>query len=280
MTISVIIPTYNRAHHLERAISSVLNQTARADEVIIVDDGSSDSTRTLIQQRFPECIYLYQANQGVSSARNLGIRHAKGEWLAFLDSDDEWLPTKLASQIETLKRSPNLPLCHTEEIWVRNGIRVNAMRKHAKSGGRIFQRCLPLCVISPSAAMLHQRIFTEVGLFDESLPACEDYDLWLRICARHPVAFVESPQIVKYGGHEDQLSHQHWGMDRFRILALEKIITSGQIQGDDLQAANKMLIKKAGILAAGAGKRGKPEQEAHYLALQRQYSTGENDAPA
>ena len=272
MKISVIIPSHNRAHLLGRAIESAQKQTLQPHEIIIVDDGSTDGTQTLIASEFPQCRYYYQKNAGVSSARNLGINQATGDWLAFLDSDDEWLPTKLEAQTALLVSQPDIRLCHTEEIWIRNGKRVNAMKKHAKTGGHIFQHCLPLCVISPSAVMIHRTLFEEVGLFDESLPACEDYDLWLRICAHHTVAFVEEPQIVKYGGHEDQLSHKHWGMDRFRVQALEKIINSGQIDGGNLQAAIAMLRKKTTILANGANKRSKHDEAAHYQQLRDKYA--------
>ncbi|MES9936336.1 MAG: glycosyltransferase family A protein, partial [Sedimenticola sp.] len=229
MQISVIIPTHNRADLLERALKSVQAQTLPPLEVIVVDDGSEDHTREMVSEKFPRVRYLQQPNRGVSSARNLGISEARGDWIALLDSDDEWLPSKLASQKTRLESQPGHHICHTEEIWIRNGKRVNQMKKHTKQGGAIFQHCLPLCVISPSSVLIHKSVFREVGLFDESLPACEDYDLWLRICARYPVTYVEQPQIVKYGGHEDQLSRRHWGMDRFRLHALEKIITSGDI---------------------------------------------------
>jgi hypothetical protein len=112
-----------------------------------------------------------------------------------------------------------------------------------------------------------------MGAFDEDLPACEDYDLWLRICASEPVAFVTTPQIGKFGGHADQLSRKHWGMDRFRVRALEKIIHSDRLAVDDRAAARGMLIHKAGILATGARKRGNPQQAEHYESKQREYAS-------
>jgi len=272
MRISVVIPTHNRAKLLERALHSVQQQTHAPYEVIVVNDGSEDQTRQLVEQKFPHYRHLYQPNRGVSSARNLGILAARGDWIAFLDSDDEWLPGKLEAQRQQLSGSPDLRISHTEEIWIRNGVRVNQMNKHKKSGGHIFQRCLPLCVISPSSVMIHRSIFDSVGLFDESLPACEDYDLWLRICARYPVDFVEQPQIIKYGGHQDQLSRRHWGMDRFRVQALEKIINSRIIEGEALDAAKAMLCRKARILANGAAKRGKHEEAARYRQLAHAYA--------
>ena len=271
MNISVIIPTHNRAHTIGRAIESVLKQSLSPAEVIVVDDGSTDDTAELIQHDFPDCRYLHQQNQGVSSARNSGISAADSEWLAFLDSDDEWMPDKLATQAAALECNPDVHLCHTEEIWIRNGKRVNQMKKHAKTGGWIFQHCLPLCAISPSSVIIHRSLFEAVGLFDETLPACEDYDLWLRICAFHPTLFIETPQIIKHGGHEDQLSRKHWGMDRFRIQALENIIAHPKLSSMDRLAATEMLIKKAGILAQGAIKRGKEQQAQAYLEKQQHH---------
>jgi glycosyltransferase involved in cell wall biosynthesis len=271
MLISVIIPSHNRASTLPRALDSVLAQSKAAHEIIVVDDGSQDETSSLLTRHYPDCRYLYQPNRGVSSARNLGIAQARGEWIALLDSDDAWLPDKLALQAEALEQHPGLRLCHTEEIWMRNGVRVNPMRKHAKQGGRIFQRCLPLCVISPSSVVLHKSLFEKYGDFDTNLPACEDYDLWLRLCAREEVLFLERPLTVKYGGHADQLSRRYWGMDRFRVQALVKILRSASLNEADRQAALAVLIEKAGILAQGAEKRSQHSRAAHYRRLQSDY---------
>ncbi len=258
-TISVIIPSYNRAHTLKRALDSVLAQTRPADEIIVIDDGSTDTTEQLITQRYPQITYIKQANQGVSAARNTGIKTATGEWLALLDSDDEWLPNKLKTQLALLEQYPGHKLIHSNEIWIRHGVRVNQMKKHAKKGGYIFQHCLALCAISPSAVMIHKDLFAEIGLFDETLPACEDYDLWLRITARYPVLYCEEALIKKYGGHDDQLSQQHWGMDRFRIRALINCLKNCALSESDRAAAHKVLVKKLRILLKGAEKHGNQE---------------------
>lgn len=267
MNISLIIPSYNRCTALARALHSVFQQTLVPAEIIVVDDGSTDATASMIQAEFPQVRYFWQENKGVSAARNLGLRHAQGDWIALLDSDDTWLAQKIASQVHALSQAPEFKVCHTEEIWIRNGVRVNAMNKHKKTGGWIFERCLPLCAMSPSSIMLHRSVFDEVGLFDENLPACEDYDLWLRITAKYPVLFLEQPLINKYGGHEDQLSHQYWGMDRFRIQALEKIIAQSDLNSENKVAAIRMLLKKARIFQKGALKRGKLESAVYYQQL-------------
>ena len=141
-SVSVVIPTYNRRDTLARALDSVFAQTRTPFEVIVVDDGSNDGTSDWVREVYPEVRLLEQENQGVSAARNYGIREASGTWLAFLDSDDAWFPEKLASQVQALETSPDHRLCHTEEIWIRKGRRVNQMKKHRKSGGWIFERCL------------------------------------------------------------------------------------------------------------------------------------------
>jgi len=254
--VSVIVPTYNRRAVLPRAVRSILEQTLQeAVEVIVVDDGSTDGTADMLKTDFPTVQCIRQANQGVSAARNTGLAAARGQWIALLDSDDHWLPQKLHSQLQALSAEPELRICHTEEIWIRNGRRVNPMKKHQKSGGWIYLKCLPLCCISPSSVVIHREVFDDVGLFDESLPACEDYDLWLRICAHEPVLFLDEPLTVKTGGHDDQLSRAFWGMDRFRVRALKKRLEQGKLSDSDRDATLAMLIGKLEILIQGAQKR-------------------------
>ena len=271
MNISVVIPTYNRCELMRRALISVFSQTLPPTEVVVIDDGSTDGTSAIIRKEFPAASYYRQENGGVSSARNLGIQHTTGDWLAFLDSDDEWLPDKLVQQAAALAANPEIKVCHTEELWIRNGVRVNPAKKYAKTGGWIFNQCLPLCAMSPSTVMIHRSVFADIGLFDTRLPVCEDYDLWLRITANYPVLLIEEPQIQKYGGHEDQLSQKFWGMDRFRIEALQKIIASGQLSNENQQAAVTMLLKKAEIYLNGVTKRGKTDEVNYYQQLIKCY---------
>lgn len=255
MKISVIIPSWNRADQLAAALDSVYAQTLAPHEVIVVDDGSTDTTRQRVTGHYPQVHYIYQHNKGVSSARNNGIAAASGDWIALLDSDDRWQPGKLQHQRQALAANPGYRLCHSDETWIRNGKRVNPMKKHAKVGGHIYRQCLPLCVISPSAVMIHRELFEDVGVFDETLPACEDYDLWLRICAVYPVLYVDQPLVIKVGGHEDQLSRRYWGMDRFRIQALEKMLAAGCLGDQDHAVTLKTLHEKIAIMLQGAVKR-------------------------
>ncbi|MFQ5936041.1 MAG: glycosyltransferase family 2 protein, partial [Acidiferrobacterales bacterium] len=272
MNVSVIVPVYNRAKLIGRALRSVSSQTVLPHEVIVVDDGSTDETGEVVHARFPQAHYVRQYNKGVSSARNRGIQESNCEWLAFLDSDDEWLPQKLEVQRRALEANHEYRICHSDEIWIRRGQRVNPMRKHLKYGGHIFTRCLPLCVISPSSVVLHRSVLEAVGVFDESFLACEDYDLWLRVCAVYPVLFIAQPLIVKYGGHADQLSRRYSGMDRFRIEALEKIIQSGRLSPADRNAAVDALLEKIGIHLNGAEKRRRRQEVVKYREKQAYYT--------
>jgi glycosyltransferase involved in cell wall biosynthesis len=266
-TVAVIIPTYNRAGTLGRALESVTTQSWQADEVCVVDDGSIDGTEELVKQQYPGTIYIKQQNGGVSSARNKGVEATTSKYLSFLDSDDEWLPKKLETQLGALQAEPDFRLVHSDEIWIRKGKRVNQMDKHRKKGGELFARCLELCVISPSSVVMERSLYLDLGGFDESLPACEDYDLWLRLCSREQVLYIDTPLLRKYGGHEDQLSRQYWGMDRFRVQSLVKLLKSGILQDGQERLARMTLLEKAEILKNGAAKRGKTESAEFYEQL-------------
>lgn len=267
-TVSVIIPTYNRRDLVREAIVSVLAQTYQDFELILVDDGSDDGTAEAIRE-FPSVRYVYQANRGVSAARNCGVAVSSGALLAFLDSDDLWQPRKLGRQVAFFTKCPEAQICQTEEVWLRDGVRVNPHNKHRKAGGDIFARSLDLCLVSPSAVMLRRELFERVGGFDESLPACEDYDLWLRIAATMPVHLIETPLVIKRGGHADQLSRRFWGMDRFRVAALCKLLDSGVLSSQQQRLTIEVLRKKCAILAEGAKKRGKDEEP--YLTSAARY---------
>lgn len=267
--VSVIIPTYNRQDFVREAIASVLAQTYQDFELIVVNDGSEDDTQTVVQEfsAIAPCIrYIFQPNQGVSAARNTGVALSVGAFVAFLDSDDLWQPDKLKRQLAFFTAHPEAHICQTEEIWLRRGIRINPHKKHRKAGGDIFARSLDLCLVSPSAVMLRRSLFGRIGGFDPQLPACEDYDLWLRIAALLPVHLIETPLVIKRGGHPGQLSHRYWGMDRFRITALQKLLDSGVLSPQQRQLTLAVFRKKCTIVAQGARKRGKSGEEYERLA--------------
>ncbi len=266
--VSVIIPTFNRAKWVKRAVSSVLFQTFEDYEVVVVDDGSTDGTLDGLEvfSGRIKCL-AHGSNRGVSAARNTGIRAGTAPYLAFLDSDDYWLPEKLARQMDFLRRAPEIRACQTEEIWIRHGRRVNPREKHLKPSGEIFEPSLKRCLVSPSAVILKRSLLEEIGLFDESLPACEDYDLWLRIASRFPIQLLRQPLVVKTGGHPDQLSARFPGMDRFRIRSMVKLLGQKGLHPPQQQALMDELRRKCRIYAMGCLKRGKQVEGKYYLDL-------------
>jgi glycosyltransferase involved in cell wall biosynthesis len=255
-TVSVVIPTLNRCLLLKRAIDSVLNQSVSPNEVIVIDNGSSDETINMILTNYPDIIFLTEEKIGVSASRNQGIKKSNSEWVAFLDSDDVWEPFKLEKQLTFNNRfKTNFRFIHTNETWIRNGKFLNQMKKHEKSGGDLFKNCLKLCCISPSSSMIKKEVFKDYGFFDEELQVCEDYDMWVRITAKENVGYLSESLVIKYGGHSDQLSKKYWGMDRFRIKSLEKNINSNWFSKDQNKYAYETLIKKLQIVLSGAKNR-------------------------
>jgi glycosyltransferase involved in cell wall biosynthesis len=262
--VSVIVTTYNRRSYVRAAVESVLGQDYPDKEVIVVDDGSTDGSAEEVSGLPVD--YVWNENGGISSARNLGISLARGDFVAFLDVDDLWKKNKLSTQVRLMKEQASL-VSYTDEIWIRNGKWLNQGHRHRKYSGLIYQHCLPLCIISPSSAVISRRIFQDVGLFDESLPVCEDYDMWLRITCLYPVLFIDKPLIIKQGGHPDQLSRRYAAMDTYRIKSLVKMLSLGVLTPDQGALTLAELRKKCAIYAQGARKRGRFEEAAEYAAL-------------
>ncbi|MCF6339866.1 MAG: glycosyltransferase [Sulfurimonas sp.] len=262
MDISVVIPTYNRFEVLQRALNSVFSQTFQSKEIIVIDDGSNDETPQ-IQEIFPKIKYIYQKNSGVSSARNLGIKSSKNKWITFLDSDDEWHEDKLKFQIEFHKNNSDILMSYTDEKWIRNGVEVKVPEKYKKFDTDVFFSNIEYCNIAPSSVMIHKNLLNKVGLFDESLEVCEDYDLWLRIALENKIGLIDKKLINKYGGAEDQLSTKLWGMDRYRVKSLEKILTL-ELRKEQKDILLKTLIKKYKVLLKGAIKYDKITQTKEY----------------
>jgi glycosyltransferase involved in cell wall biosynthesis len=275
--ISVIIPTYNRASLLPEAIESVLDQdyikncpSDSCFEFLVVDDGSTDETKDVVRAYGERVEYCFQPHTGVSAARNQGIRLSSGSFIAFLDSDDLWMPNKLSSQLSFMEAYPKAMVCYTEEEWMRRGVFVNPKKRHKKYSGWIFERVLPLCLLSLSSALFKREVFDIIGDFDESLPACEDYDLGIRLAQKFPIHLIDSPFIIKRGGHADQLSRQFWGMDRFRVHALERALNL-DLSPEQERLVKDEIVKKSRILIQGFRKRNKFQEEKKYLALVQKY---------
>jgi glycosyltransferase involved in cell wall biosynthesis len=272
--VSVIIPTYNRAAFLAGAIESVLGQTALAAELLVIDDGSTDHTADLVAGYGEAVRYLHQANRGPAAARNLGIRAARHDLIAFLDSDDRFVPGKLEIQTAAMRTNPSLLVSHTEEIWYRNGSHLNQKKRHRKEGGDLFARGLALCVVGMSTVMARRQLFDRVGMFDEDLPCCEDYDLWLRVSPFWEFLYIDRPLTIKNGGRPDQVSSQYrLGMDRFRIKALGKLLEAGRLGPEHYRMAVEALTAKCCIYGNGCLKHGREEEGRRYLEMPRRYES-------
>ncbi len=257
--LSAIIPTFNRPAAVSKAVRSVLDQTLSGIEIIVVDDGSTDNTAELLNREFGNRIKLLRLprNHGVSYARNRGFELSRGAFVAFLDSDDLWLPEKSRRQLDFMASRPDLLISQTDEIWIRNGTRVNPCKHHLKPSGSIFAECLKLCVVSPSAVMMRRKFFARLGLFDETLPACEDYDLWLRTACRYPIALLPEKLVTKFGGHNDQLSRIVPALDRYRINSMIKLLNCNQLTPVQKKQTLAILRKKSTIYLTGCCKRGR-----------------------
>ena len=305
MDYSAIITTIpSRKELLKRSLNSVVNQKLRPREIIIVVDGTAgqgdqferavyekpvdnkdlvgnqmhlyaDRIHNLAKEHRCEIRIIPSQGKGISAARNSGIKEARNPWLAFLDDDDEWTADKMRFQAELIERenktdnkkeAPRYRLCHCNEKWLKNNSHLNQMKKHKKSGGRIYARCLELCCISPSAVVTHKTLFEDYGLFDEKMPVCEDFDMWLRISAYEKVLFIDKPLVVKYGGHK-QLSKRYWGMDRFRIYAAQKMLANEKLDPDYRLASVVSIRRRLNILIMGAAKRNKKIYASYYQIL-------------
>ncbi len=249
------------------AVDSILAQTDTDFELIVVDDGSTDETGSIRETYKERLHYIYQENRGASAARNRGAAEARGSLISFLDSDDLWLPKKIEVQKAAMEEDPEVQISYTGEIWYRKGVRVNPGKKHAKYSGWIFEKCLPLCIISPSSVMLRQSLFRQVGGFDETFPVCEDYDFWLRISKDVPVHLIEEPLIIKRNGHPGQLSVSGWGFDRYRVRSIARLLERGELTGNQARTAQRVLRQKCKILSKGFSKRGNIERSNYYKKL-------------
>ncbi len=278
--ISVIIPTYNRASFLKEAIQSVLNQDYFVRdafvpfEVLVIDDGSTDNTEEIVKSFRSKVKYRFKEQRGVSAARNLGLDLARGEYIAFLDSDDLWKEEKISIQMNFMSTFPEARICYTEEIWIRRGVFVNPKKIHRKYSGWIFDRVLPLCLLSLSSALFRKGVFGKIGKFDEELPACEDYDFGIRLAQKYPIYLLPKPLIIKRGGHSDQLSRKYWGMDRFRVKALEKAIHLPLTPHQE-KLVRQEIVKKCRILVQGFKKREKISEAQKYSLILDKYKSKE-----
>jgi glycosyltransferase involved in cell wall biosynthesis len=266
--VAVIIPTHDRAALLPRAIDSALAQTGIAFEIVVADDGSTDVTPGALARYAdePRVRVLRLSHGGVCRARNAAVAATRAPLLAFLDSDDEWLPGKLAAQAALL-RDTGLSICQTGEIWIRNGVRVNPPAHYVKREGDLFALSLRHCMITPSSVLMTRALYLEAGGFNPGFPACEDFEFWLRITPNHRVGLIPKPMMVRYGGHPDQLSTRYPAQDRFRFKALALLLDGKTLDPVRRAMAAAALDEKLGIYESGCRKRGKAEELAWCAAI-------------
>ena len=274
LPVSVIVPTCNRRELLLRALHSVSRQSLRCQEIVVIDDASTDCSREYIeaccnQGAAPVVRWLrLPSNQGPAAARNFGIRQARCELVAFLDSDDHWEPQKLELQAEAMERFPQYLISHTRERWLWRGQHHKQKSRQIPCHGEIFSQCLELCAVGMSTVMARRELFASIGLFDEGMRCCEDYDFWLRVSSRYPFLLLDEELTIREGGREDQLSHQHRvGMDRLRINSLVRLLRSGGLNGEQQSQALEQLRRKCEIYGKGCCKHGKELEGRRYLAL-------------
>lgn len=272
--VSVIIPVYNRYELLKEAVSTVMGQSFTDFELIVVDDGSTDMTSTiqLYYKKDPRFIYKKIEHNGMPGfVRNTGVKEAKGTYLAFLDSDDLWMKSKLEKQVQFLKSNPGIRLVHTRERWIRSGKEISQKGQNYQRSGMIFSDALVKCIIGPSTVVLEKELFLETGGFREDLEIAEDYELWLKVTDRNEAGYIDEPLITKRAGHGEQLSGKYGQIEIFRIRALYDLVEAKYFTGPHLKQARQELARKSRIYAAGCRKRGRYEEGARYEKLARRY---------
>jgi glycosyltransferase involved in cell wall biosynthesis len=204
--VSVIIPTYNRAGLIARAIDSVLVQTFKDFELIIIDDGSKDNTKEAIKPFEGKIKYIYQNNGGISNARNRGIQESSGQYIAFLDSDDYWAPQKLEVQVKILDENPRVGIVYARMPIVNEHGEILGMKPNGISG-KNFQELLRVWGDLPTSSVMTRReCFDRVGVFDNDLPPMEDIDMWLRIAHSYEIYEVEGQTLAYYWRHDHQIT--------------------------------------------------------------------------
>jgi glycosyltransferase involved in cell wall biosynthesis len=272
--ISVIIPVYNRFEMAKEAVSSVIGQTYRNFEIIIVDDGSIDMTPVIPTYfRDDERVrYIKINHSGMPGlVRNMGVKISKGKYLAFLDSDDLWMESKLEKQIRYLENNPEYKIVHTREAWIRNGKKISQTGFKHKRSGDIFKDALEKCIIGPSTVLIERELYNYLGGFRDDIEIAEDYELWLRLTDFNNIAYIDEPLITKRAGHIGQLSEKYGQIEIFRIRGLQKLVEQKYFSPDNQQMAEQELVKKCRIYAAGCRKRDKIDEAELYKSIAAKY---------
>ena len=273
--VSVIIPVYNRFELAKEAVSSVLGQTFRNLELIIVDDGSTDMTPILATyfRDDTRVKYIRINHSGMPGfVRNKGVETAKGKYLAFLDSDDLWMDSKLKKQVDFLEKNSAIKVVHTREAWVRNGKTISQAGFNHRRFGDIFSDALEKCIIGPSTVLIEITLYRELRGFRDDLEIAEDYELWLRLANSNSIGYIDEALITKRAGHVGQLSEKYGQIEIFRIRGLQKLVEQSFFNLKNQKNAELELAKKCRIYAAGCRKRNKIEEAEIHESLAAKYS--------
>jgi glycosyltransferase involved in cell wall biosynthesis len=293
---TVVVPTCNRREMVAQALQSVLAQTYRNFELVVVDDGSTDGTPMhlmrllgaepraveILSRMNPAALnpffhqfvhdgipiqYQYHPNRGLGAARNRGIRHARGTYVAFLEAEDLWEPTHLQAQIAFLDGDGWARIARVGGRQAKDGTRARRSRRAEEASGWIFSQALEACPAGLSCAVVHRGCFAECGTFDENMPACDDYDLWLRLAARFPIHYVAGPEVTHRSPRPELASHS-WTWDRFRVYALEKAFQSGQLNPEQRFLVSQEIVRRCEHLVEGY-RRQKSEERANFYERKR-----------
>lgn len=261
--VTVIIPTYNAIEYLPDAVKSALGQTFVDVEVVIINDGSSDHTEEWIQQQTDARITLIsQANQGKSAARNTGILRAQGDYLAFLDADDYWEPTKLAKQVAYLDEHPQVGLIYTwtalaDETGQPTG---RIISPHAE--GNVWKQLLQDNILTcGSTPMVRRECFQTVGLFADNLPLAQDWDMWIRIAAEYPFAVIKEP-LTRYRHHPTNTSKQLQAMQQCNTRVLERALAAAS---EDVSAVRAKAYNSLNLYLGWIAIRNQDHQQAFHF---------------
>ncbi|MCS6983512.1 MAG: glycosyltransferase family 2 protein [Leptospiraceae bacterium] len=273
--VDVVIPTYKRPHLTQEAAKSVLEQTCAELKLYIVEDGdfsfSQDPASRPILDDPRVVVVRLSTQKGVAFCRNFGASLGNSPYLAFLDSDDLWLPRKLELQLEYFDKHSDIHYQHCEELWLKNNAQIFPKKRHKKQGGFFLQRAFVLCLISPSAVIFRRPFWEKYGWFCSSFPVAEDYELWLRLNLYFPVGFIPEPLVIKRSGPWPQLSSRI-EIDRYRVLALHRLL---RLEGKKAALAPHLdsliqeALRKCDILIKGAQKHNKPQRLAQYQSWRR-----------
>lgn len=248
--VSVIIPTYNSARYLTQAVDSVLAQTFRSIEVVVVDDGSTDDTGLVLQRYGATVKYIRQQNTGVSGARNTGIKNSTGRYVAFLDADDVWHPEKLERQMAALRMAPDCRASYCAFTVTDPSLVPLEITRARRNGPLLHELIMSGNVVgTPSTVVCERSLLEETGAFDSALSQCADWELWVRLSARSNFIYLDEP-LVSYRLHGSNMSISAPLLEHDSLLVLNKAFAISNLPAS-LLARRKAAFARNYMVVAG-----------------------------